>query len=168
MCNHISFLDPLILGGRIRRPVRFVMYYKIYDTPVMKHIFKAAKAIPIAGHSENEALKEQAFKEIREALVEGHLVCIFPEGGLSPDGKIASFKSGIERILAESSVPVVPMVLHNLWGSLFSRYDKKMIDRRPRKFMAKVDLVVGELIAANQADSKMLYEQVKLLKQSVE
>jgi 1-acyl-sn-glycerol-3-phosphate acyltransferase len=162
-CNHVSFVDPLILGGFIRRPVRFVMYYKIFNIPILKWIFKAAKAIPIAGYKEDPDMYEHAFKSVKEALEGGDLVCIFPEGGLTPDGTIQEFKSGIERIIQETPVPVIPMALNNLWGSLFSRKDK-IKNRRPKKFWAKIDLYIGEVIQPDEANRSVLYNKVNQLK----
>jgi 1-acyl-sn-glycerol-3-phosphate acyltransferase len=163
-CNHVSFVDPLILGGFIRRPVRFVMYYKIFNIPILKWVFKAAKAIPIAGYKEDPEMYEKAFTTVKQALEEGDLVCIFPEGGLTPDGSIQEFKSGIERIIKETPVPVIPMALNNLWGSFFSRKDKNIMDRRPRKFLAKIDLSVGPAISPQEANRHVLFEKVKALK----
>lgn len=166
-CNHISFIDPMILGGFIRRPVRFVTYYKIYQMPVMNWIFRAAKAIPIAGYKEDSEMYEHAFAEVKKALDEGDLVCIFPEGGLTPDGTLQEFKSGLERIIKETPVPVIPMSLNNLWGSVFSRKDKSIMNRRPRKFMAKIDLNVGKPIKPEDANSKMLFGIVSSLKNNI-
>jgi len=163
-CNHISFIDPMILGGYIRRPIRFVTYYKIYNIPVMHWIFRAAKAIPIAGYKEDPEMYERAFTEVKKALAEGDLVCIFPEGGLTPDGTIQEFKGGLERIIEETPVPVIPMALNNLWGSMFSRKDKNILDRRPRKFLAKIDINVGEPIKPENANRKMLQDIITDLK----
>jgi 1-acyl-sn-glycerol-3-phosphate acyltransferase len=162
-CNHVSFVDPLILGGYIRRPVRFIMYYKIFNVPVLKWIFKAAKAIPVAGRKEDPVMFEQAFASVREALADGDLVCIFPEGGLTPDGTLQEFKAGVERIVKETPVPVVPMALNNLWGSMFSRKDK-LKDRRPRKFLAKIDLIAGKIIQPENIDRKKLHKIISDLK----
>jgi len=164
-CNHVSFVDPLILGGFIRRPVRFIMYYKIFNVPVLKWVFKAAKAIPVAGYKEDPEMFEQAFVSVKKALEDGDLVCIFPEGGLTPDGTLQEFKSGIERIIKETPVPVVPMALTNLWGSFFSRKDKNFLDRRPRKFLAKIDLTVGKVIQPEDVDRNKLHEIISDLKQ---
>lgn len=165
-CNHVSFIDPMILGGFIRRPVRFVTYYKIYNMPVMHWIFRAAKAIPIAGYKEDPEMYESAFKEVKKALDEGDLVCIFPEGGLTPDGTIQEFKGGLERIIEETPVPVIPMALKNLWGSMFSRKDKSILNRRPRKFMAKIDLNVGKPIAPEKVNRQMLQDIITDLKEN--
>ena len=68
VCNHVSYVDALIIAGCIRRPVRFVMYYKIYNLPILHFIFKTAKTIPIAGRYEDEALLTKAFDDIDEAI----------------------------------------------------------------------------------------------------
>ncbi|HOP23516.1 MAG TPA: 1-acyl-sn-glycerol-3-phosphate acyltransferase, partial [Gammaproteobacteria bacterium] len=154
----------LILGGYIRRPVRFIMYYKIYNIPVLKWLFKAAKAIPIAGYKEDPEMYEKAFIEVKKALDEGDLVGIFPEGGLTSDGTIQPFKNGIEKIISETPVDVIPMSLSNLWGSLFSRKDKGVLKRRPRKFLAKIRLNVGEPISPKNITKEVLRDKVAKLK----
>ncbi|MCA1715117.1 MAG: 1-acyl-sn-glycerol-3-phosphate acyltransferase, partial [Gammaproteobacteria bacterium] len=113
VCNHVSYMDALILAGAIPRPVRFVMYHRIFHITffgigVMRWIFRTAKAIPIAGAREDRALMERAFAQIEQALDDGEIVGIFPEGALTRDGNIAPFKTGVERILAQRPVPVVP------------------------------------------------------------
>ena len=70
VCNHVSYMDALILAASIPRPVRFVMYYKIFNIPVMRWIFRTAKAIPIAGAREDPELMQRAFDEIDAALAE--------------------------------------------------------------------------------------------------
>ena len=164
VCNHVSFVDPAVIMGRVRRPSRFVMYHKIFNTFGMKFLFKAAKTIPIASAKEDPEMMEAAFAAVRQALAEGDVVCIFPEGGLTPDGQIGQFKKGIERIIAETPVPVVPMALNNLWGSFFSRFDKKVYQRRPRKFMAKVELIVGDPVPPEQVTADHLRDLVVDLK----
>ncbi|MGH8538942.1 MAG: MFS transporter, partial [Stenotrophobium sp.] len=111
VCNHVSFVDALIVGGSIRRPVRFVTYYKIFNIPVLNFIFRTAKAIPIASHKEDAALMVKALDDIATALREGEVVGIFPEGGITFDGEITPFKSGIEKIIERTPVPVVPVAL---------------------------------------------------------
>ncbi len=157
VCNHISFMDPLIILGSIRRPVRFVMYYKIYNLPIMRPLFKAAKAIPIAGRKENPELMEHAFAEVDRELAAGNLVCIFPEGGITRDGTIQPFRPGLERILAQRPVPVVPMALRGLWGSIFSRRDSLLgRTRLPRRFRSRIELVADAPVPAEQATAHVL------------
>ncbi|MBU2253725.1 MAG: MFS transporter, partial [Gammaproteobacteria bacterium] len=117
VCNHVSFVDALLIGGAVRRPVRFVMYYKIYNLPVLNFIFRTAGTVPIAGRSEDLLIYDAAFKKIAEYLRNGEVVCIFPEGKLTTDGELNEFKNGIERIVEANPVPVIPMALQGLWGS---------------------------------------------------
>jgi len=165
VCNHVSYMDALILSGAIPRPIRFVMYYKIFKTPGAGWIFKAARAIPIAGAREDAALMELAFAEVDAALAEGELVCIFPEGALTCDGEIATFKSGVERILAKRKVPVVPLALKGMWASMWSRRDTRLGRLRlPRRLRAAVGIVAGPAIAAEQASAELLEAKVRALR----
>ncbi|MFT0625654.1 MFS transporter [Ectopseudomonas guguanensis] len=161
VCNHVSFVDALLIGGAIRRPVRFVMYYKIYDLPVLNFVFRTAGTVPIAGRSEDLLIYDAAFKKIAEYLRNGELVCIFPEGKLTGDGEIDEFKAGVERILEENPVPVIPMALQGLWGSFFSRDPHKGLFKR---FWSRVCLVAGTPIAPEQAKRDMLQAQVAELR----
>ncbi len=168
VCNHIAFVDPVIIMGRVRRPTKFVMHHKIYNKFGMKFLFKSAKTIPIASSKDDPVMMEDAFVSVKTALEDDDVVCIFPEGRLTPDGEIGQFKKGIERIIEETPVPVVPMALNNLWGSMFSRYSKRVIQRLPRKFMAKVELIVGTPIPPEKVTADLLEEQVKMLKSQAE
>ena len=145
VCNHISYVDAMVVLGSVPRPVRFVMYYKIFDMPIAKQVFRWAKAIPIAGAKEDPAIMTRAFDEVSRELKDGNVVCIFPEGGLTRDGEIARFRPGVEKILERDPVPVIPMALQGLWGSLFSRRDaaEKRI-KIPRRFYSRVGLVIGK------------------------
>ena len=143
VCNHVSFVDALVLGGAVRRPLRFVMYYKIFEIPLLRLLFKTAKAIPIASAREDEALMEACFDEVAQRLEEGEVVCIFPEGAITRDGEIHRFRPGIERIIERTPVPVVPVSLSGLWGSWFSRQSGGGLRKIPGKLFARVDVRVG-------------------------
>jgi len=160
VCNHVSFVDALIIGGCIRRPVRFVMYYKIYNLPVLNFIFRTAKTISIAGKYENEALLNKAFDDIDEALTEGDVVCIFPEGKLTADGNMNTFRDGIEKIINRQAVQVIPMALQGLWGSVFSRQRSNIFYRLFKGFKSSIRLVVGEKVEAGKVSADMLQERV--------
>jgi len=161
VCNHVSFVDALLIGGAVRRPVRFVMYYRIYDLPVLNFIFRTAGTVPIAGRNEDLLIYDAAFRKIAEYLRNGELVCIFPEGKLTADGEINEFKAGVERILEENPVPVIPMALQGLWGSFFSRDPNKGFFRR---LWSRVCLVAGEPVAPEQAKREALQAQVAELR----
>ncbi|MGN6226736.1 MAG: MFS transporter [Dyella sp.] len=165
VCNHVSFMDPLLLMAHLRRPARFVMYYRIFNIPLLKFVFRTAKAIPIAGQKEDPAVLAAAYEAIDAALADGELVCIFPEGGLTRDGAIATFRPGVEKILARRPVPVVPMALRGLWGSVWSRRDSMMgRSRLPRRFRARVELVVDAPISPEQATAPALETRVRELR----
>jgi hypothetical protein len=143
VCNHVSFLDALVIAGCCRRPIRFVMYHTIFKIPVLNFVFRTARAIPIAPARDNPQLLERAYEGISEALREGDLVCIFPEGRITQDGEINEFRSGIERIIARDPVEVIPMALRGLWGSFFSRRYGPAMMGIPRRFMSKIGLAIG-------------------------
>ncbi|SQH34758.1 MFS transporter [Pseudomonas mucidolens] len=161
VCNHVSFVDALLIGGAVRRPIRFVMYYKIYRLPVLNFIFRTAGTIPIAGRNEDIQIYEQAFTRIAEYLKEGELVCIFPEGKLTADGEINEFRGGVTRILEETPVPVIPMALQGLWGSFFSRDPNKGFFHR---IWSRVTLVAGEPVALEAATPVQLQAAVGMLR----
>ena len=164
VCNHVSFVDALVLGGCVRRPVRFVMYHRIFDIPVLSWFFRTVKAIPIAPAKEDEALLAKAMDEIDRELGEGNLVCVFPEGGLTADGQIGEFKGGVARILERRAVPVVPMALSGLWGSFFSRARGAAMGSLPRRFWSRIHLDVGTPVAPEQATAAGLREAVAALR----
>ena len=165
VCNHVGFSDPLIIAGCIPRPTVFVMYWKIFQAPGANWLFKTARAIPIAGRNENPEMYARAFEAISAALKAGEVVCIFPEGGLTPDGDVKEFKRGVELALERDPVPVLPMALQGLWGSMFSRWDrhnKKL--KLPRRLFARVALVVGSLIKPEDAKADILEAEVRRLR----
>ncbi|WP_371234079.1 MFS transporter [Pseudomonas sp. QE6] len=161
VCNHVSFVDALLIAGSVRRPVRFVMYYKIFRIPVLNFIFRTAGAVPIAGRNEDAETYEKAFAKVAEYLREGEVVCIFPEGMLTLDGEMNEFRSGVERIIEETPVPVIPMALQGLWGSFFSRDPSKGLFRR---IWSRVCLVAGQPVPPEEAKRLALQEQVAALR----
>lgn len=164
VCNHVSFIDALILAGCVRRPIRFVMYHKIFNIPLLSFIFKTAQAIPIAGARENPELMQQAFDKVSTALQEGEVVCIFPEGKITQDGSLNAFKQGIIKIIERDPVPVIPMVLRGLWGSFFSRkHGNAMTKIFPRGFFNRIEVVAGDSIPAQDVTLSHLQKEVASL-----
>lgn len=164
VCNHVSYMDALIIAGACRRPVRFVMFKPIYDMPVLNFIFRTGKAIPIHSKKADPATYENAFVRISQELRDGEVVCIFPEGKLTTTGDIDEFKNGVDKILAADPVPVVPMALRGLWGSFFSHKDSTAMTRLPRRFWSKVELVAGDAVAPDQAKPALLQDKVQALR----
>lgn len=165
VCNHVSFVDALIVGGSVRRPLRFVMYHKIFRIPGMNFLFRTARAIPIAPAKEDPAMLERAYAEIDRALKAGEIIGLFPEGGLTPDGDIQGFRSGIEKILAVNPVPVVPMAVRGLWGSMWSRIDSRLRRARlPRRFRAEIELLAAAPMPAEGLTAGLLEAQVRAMR----
>ncbi len=152
VANHVSFVDAVIIMGASPRPVRFVMDYRIFRTPVLSYIFRHSGAIPIAAAKEDPALMEKAFVEVSTALGNGELVAIFPEGNITSDGELQPFRPGIARILSANPVPVVPLALCGLWGSYFSRVDGVAMKKPFRRgLFSRIALRAGAPIAAADA-----------------
>ncbi len=164
VCNHVSFVDAIIICAAVPRPVRFVMDHTIFKVPVLSWLFRTVKAIPIAPSKEDPALKAQAFDKIAEALQAGEVVCIFPEGKITFDGNINEFRPGIEDIIKRTPVPVIPLALRGLWGSYFSRRNGKAMTGLPWKLWMKIELVAADAIAAQDVTAAGLQQKVGQLR----
>jgi 1-acyl-sn-glycerol-3-phosphate acyltransferase len=165
-CNHVSYADSVLLAGVVRRPIRFVIDHQIYKTPVLHSVFKLNRTIPVASCRESDALKEQAFALVAKALRDGEIIGIFPEGRLTPDGEIKNFLPGITRMARETSSPVVPMALHGMWGSFFSRSHKGRAMRKLRGIFSKVTVQAGAPIVPEDLKLKDLRDKVVALYRS--
>ncbi len=161
ICNHVSYADPIVVAAACRRPIRFVTDYEIFNMPVFGFVFRHMRTIPIAPAKIDAALMESAFDEVARALEAGELVGIFPEGGLSADGELQRFRPGVQRIVTRTPVPVVPMALRGLWGSLFSRKRGPALSRLLHlRLFAKIGLVVGAPVAPAAATPEYLQARV--------
>jgi 1-acyl-sn-glycerol-3-phosphate acyltransferase len=159
--NHVSFMDALVIGGSVRRPVRFVMDHNIFRIPVLGFIFRTARAIPIAPAREDAAALQKAFDRIDAELADGEVVCIFPEGKLTRSGEMNEFKRGVEKILERRPVPVIPMALRGLWGSFFShRGGKAAMTQMPKRFWSKIEVIVTAPVPGDDASATGLQKIV--------
>lgn len=164
-CNHVSFVDALVLAAAAPRPIRFIMDHRIFKIPVLNFVFREGRAIPIAPAKEDPQMLERAYEEVAKALADGDLVGIFPEGGITETGDIMPFKSGVTRILDRSPVAVVPMALQGLWHSFFSRKDGPAMTRLERfKPFRKVGLVVGQPMPAETVTPDRLRDTIVALR----
>ncbi|HXX85342.1 MAG TPA: MFS transporter [Casimicrobiaceae bacterium] len=164
VCNHVSYVDAVVIAGCVRRPIRFVMDHRIYAIPLLNFIFRTMRAIPIAPAKEDAAMKERAFDEAARVLKEGEILCIFPEGRITDTGDLYPFRPGLQRILEKAPVPVIPMALRGLWGSFFSRAYGGKAMRRLRGIFFRIALVVGESVAPDRATPEYLQQQVLALR----
>ena len=162
--NHVSFVDALVIAAACRRPIRFVMDHNYFHLPVLNFFCRTVRAIPIASRKEDPKVVEQAFDAVARALEEGSLVCIFPEGRLTPNGDLGPFRPGIERVVERTPVPVVPMALRGLWGSFFSRRDGRAMSRPFRRFWSRIECVCGEPVPAALVTAAVLQERIAALR----
>jgi len=164
-CNHVSFVDALVIAAACPRPIRFIMDHRIFRIPVLNFIFREGRAIPIAPAREDAQMLERAYDEVAAALADGDLVGIFPEGGITETGEIMPFKGGVTRILERSPVPVVPMALRGLWHSFFSRKDGPAMTRLERfKPLRSIGLAVGVPLAAEAVTPEALRDAIVALR----
>jgi 1-acyl-sn-glycerol-3-phosphate acyltransferase len=168
VCNHVAFNDWLVLAGSVRRPIRFVMDHRMAALPGLASLLRQGKIIPIAPEHEDKAVMEQAFERIRAELHAGEIVCIYPEGKITKTGELNTFKTGVERILKETRVRVVPMAIHGLWGSVFSRKNGPAMAKLPRRFRARLTLQIGTPVSPEEASAKRLEGEVRKLLQAAQ
>ena len=164
-CNHVSYVDAVLMMAASPRPIRFLMDHRIFATPVLGWLFRLGRATPIAPQRDDPAAYKRAFDEARRVLDDGDLLGIFPEGGITRDGSLGEFKGGLMKILQTHPVPVVPLALHNLWGSFFSRIEGGTAMKRPlrRGLFSPVALVAGPALPAAAVTPAGLRDKVAAL-----
>ena len=167
VCNHVSFVDALVIAAACPRPVRFVMDHQIFKIPVLSFIFRTGRAIPIAPAREDPEALERAYDQIAKALEDGDLVGIFPEGKVTYDGNLNPFRPGISRIVGRTPVPVVPLALRGLWGSFFSRHGGPAMSKWGRigkRIYSRIGLVAAPPVPAREVTPEALQEIVSNLR----
>lgn len=161
--NHVSYVDALFIYAASRRPVRFVMHVGFY-VPGLRWLFRMAGVIPIDSGRKNPVLLQRAFAAIEETLKEGGLICLFPEGRLTRSGQIDEFRPGVEKIVAKTPVPVVPLALRGLWGSYFSHAGGRIMGRWPKRFWSRIELAAGDMVEPCRVSAEGLRAMVKQLR----
>ena len=165
VCNHVTYIDWLVVAGIIRRPTRFVMYFTFAKNPLIRKFAEHGKAILIAQSKDDPSgnVTKRAFEQIGAELKNESVVCIFPEGTLTKDGNLQTFRSGVERILKDSPVPVLPMALVGFWGSFFSHQGGPAGFKRPKRFWSRVEVRFGKVVPPAEATAENLQNRVKAL-----
>ncbi|MBI3924011.1 MAG: MFS transporter [Armatimonadetes bacterium] len=163
VCNHVSFIDWLIIAAGVRRPVRFVMWHGYARIPLLHFLFRDAGVIPIGSARDEPEVLAAAYDRVAYYLENGELVCIFPEGKITSDGKLAPFRKGIEQMVERTPVPVVPMALRGLWGGLFSRQPGSRLSRFLRELRARIELRCGEALPPEAVTAERLQQEVERL-----
>ncbi|MCG3729803.1 MFS transporter [Vibrio cincinnatiensis] len=162
VCNHVSYMDALLLSAVCPRLIRFVMEEDYANVPILRRFLRRAGVIPICANKRSSI--RRAFADVEQALQEGHLVCIFPEGRLTADGEMNPFMRGIDVILKRSPVPVIPIAIKGLWGSFFSRYKGRACTGLPRKLWSRIEIEAGEAVPSGQASTKLMQQRVAQLR----
>ncbi|HTG97951.1 MAG TPA: MFS transporter [Burkholderiales bacterium] len=159
VCNHVSYVDALVITAACRRPIRWVMDHRIFRIPFLSFFFRTVRAIPIAPAKEDPEGLKQAYDAIAAALEAGDLVGLFPEGRLTADGEMSPFRPGIAQIVARTPVPVIPMALSGLWESVFARNPERL--RNAGKLLYKrISLAVGDPVSPGAATPEHLHDLV--------
>ncbi|XKE47546.1 1-acyl-sn-glycerol-3-phosphate acyltransferase [Halomonas organivorans] len=164
VCNHVSFVDAMVVGGASPRPLRFLMDRPIYESPWLHWLFKLVGAIPVDSERRDPGGLRRALEQVSRALRAGEVVMLFPEGRLTPDGEVHRFRRGLELILTRDPVPVVPAGLAGLWGSWTSHHGGRALAKPPRRFRARVALFFGEPLPAEAAERSRVEARVRALK----
>ena len=164
VCNHVSYVDAVVIAACVRRPIRFVMDHRIFKVPVLSFIFRTMRTIPIAPAKEDAAMKDRAFAEVANALAAGEIVGLFPEGKLTDSGELNPFRPGIQQIIETTPVPVVPLALRGLWGSFFSRSHDRKAMRRWRGVFSRIALVAAPPLPAERVTLEGLQASVLALR----
>lgn len=146
--NHVSYIDGLIISSVLPRFIRYIAHKTYYDHPILNPLMRFAYAIPIESGSEEKISKSIA--RARQALQEGHVVCVFAEGRLTRTGNLLQFKSGFERIMEGlDNIPIIPVYLDQLWESVFAPSHKTGFFRVPQQFPVRITVTLGDPMLSN-------------------
>lgn len=146
VCNHVSYIDSLILAAVVPRFIRYLVHQRYYDIKMISWVIKIANSIPIDTSDEKKV--EASLKAAREALEQGHIVCVFAEGRITRTGNLLPFKRGFERITKGLDVPIIPVHLDKLWDSIFSFRGGKFFWKMPRRIPVDVTVSFGSAMPA--------------------
>ncbi len=141
VCNHLSHVDGFLVGASVQRFVRFMVYRPYFNLPGINRLMRLMHAIPVAGGNRREVIA--SLEAAREQLRQGHVVCIFAEGAISRTGNLLPFKRGFERIVDGLDVPVIPVCLDRLWGSVFSFKNGRFLWKVPEQIPYPVSVTFG-------------------------
>jgi acyl-[acyl-carrier-protein]-phospholipid O-acyltransferase/long-chain-fatty-acid--[acyl-carrier-protein] ligase len=143
VCNHVSYVDWLLLLASQRRFIRFVVWAGFTKRWGLRHILRWAGCIPIDGTAGPRAVV-RSLRAASDALARGELVCIFAEGRFTQTGVMLPFRRGFEQVLKHCKAPVIPVCLDQIWGSIFSYYGGRIFTKMPQELPYHVTVNFGE------------------------
>jgi acyl-[acyl-carrier-protein]-phospholipid O-acyltransferase/long-chain-fatty-acid--[acyl-carrier-protein] ligase len=141
VCNHMSHVDGFLVGSCVQRFIRFMVYKPYFELKAFNWLLRLMNAIPVGAGSRKEIVA--SLQRAREELMQGHVVCIFAEGAISRTGNLLPFKRGFERIVDGLDVPIVPVYLDRVWGSIFSFKGGRFFWKRPLRIPYPVTVAFG-------------------------
>ncbi len=154
VCNHVSWVDALLLAATQQRRIRFIMDKSFYNKWWLRPTCKLMKVIPIsAGDPPKKIIT--SLRQARQAMDDGFMVCVFAEGVITRSGMLAKFKGGFEHIMKGSSYCLIPVYLGGVWGSIFSYYNGRLLSMLPKKFPYPVSIHFGEAMPADSSVSQI-------------
>jgi len=140
--NHVSFVDALLIGASVQRFIRFVLHREFYDSRWLHWFFRLMNSIPVSAGNRRDII--DSLKRSRKELAEGHVVCIFAEGAISRTGHLLPFKRGLEKIVEGTKVPIIPVHLDQIWGSIFSFKEGRFFWKWPQQIPYSVTVSFGK------------------------
>ena len=136
--NHISYVDALILQVVFPRKLWFLAIHGRQRRGLPLWFYRITGVIPLSVARAGEGMRLAARK-----MKEGELVCVFPEGQVSRTGALMEIRRGFEVLARRAEVPVVPVFIDSLWGSLFTYSNQKIVFKLPEQFPLSVLVQVG-------------------------
>lgn len=153
--NHVSYVDALLLATAIERPIRFVIWEPLYKVVWFHWLLRLFGTVPVSPTRAKDAVRS-----VVQALKEGELVCLFPEGQITRHGTLNELRRGFELMVRQAEVPVVPVWLDGLWGSIFSFSGGRCFSKWPRRLRYPVTVLVGEPLPPAEASAERVRQKL--------
>ena len=153
--NHVSYVDALILATAIERPIRFVIWEPLYKVVWFHWLLRLFGTVPVSPTRAKDAVRS-----VVQALKEGELVCLFPEGQITRHGLLNELRRGFELMVRQAEVPVVPVWLDGLWGSIFSFSGGRCFTKWPKRLRYPVTVLVGDPLPPAEASAERVRERL--------
>ena len=145
--NHMSHVDGFVIGACVQRFIRFMVWKPYYDLKALNWFFRKTMAIPVGTDNRRDVI--ESIRTARKTLEAGHIVCIFAEGAISRTGNMLPFKRGMEKIVEKLDVPIIPVHIDRLWGSIFSFEKGKFFWKWPKHLPYPVTVSFGAPLPSN-------------------
>jgi acyl-[acyl-carrier-protein]-phospholipid O-acyltransferase/long-chain-fatty-acid--[acyl-carrier-protein] ligase len=165
VCNHASYADPVLVGGATSRFIRFMMFQPYFDIPWLRPFFRVLRAIPLSQSNPREALR--TIKTTREEIIEGRMVCIFPEGAVTKNGNMIVFQRGVERLMGPET-SVIPVYIDGMWGHPLSMKGGGLFKSFSRVLRPRVTVFYGEPVKGQFSAAELRLMVMELSSRAME